>query len=146
MKIEAAILQRIFRQILGIPSESGGIFGSKGDIISNVEFDKGISKLKCAYEPNIDFLNEVIERWQEENIDFAGIFHTHFFGVETLSQGDIAYITAIMSAVPESINQLYFPIVLPEYHKMIPYIATKDTHGIQICKDELMIVDNQTTI
>lgn len=140
MKIKKEILDVVYQQTQGLMFESGGIFGKKNEIITDVDIDKDTSHVKCSYEPNIDRFNIIINEWQKKEIDLAGIFHTHFFGVSTLSDGDISYIKTIMHAMPSEINQLYFPIVLPESKKIIPYLAVREDK-IKIELDELIIIE-----
>lgn len=140
MKIKKEILDVVYQQTQGLMFESGGILGKKNEIITDVDIDKDTSHVKCSYEPNIDRFNIIINEWQKKEIDLAGIFHTHFFGVSTLSDGDISYIKTIMHAMPSEINQLYFPIVLPESKKIIPYLAVREDK-IKIELDELIIIE-----
>lgn len=140
MKIKKEILDVVYQQTQGLMFESGGILGKKNEIITDVDIDKDTSHVKCSYEPNIDRFNIIIDEWQKKEIDLAGIFHTHFFGVSTLSDGDISYIKTIMHAMPSEINQLYFPIVLPESKKIIPYLAVREDK-IKIELDELIIIE-----
>ena len=143
MKLKGEIRFYIFQSVnRSILYESGGILGAKQDTIDHVAFDKGIQNTRCSYTPNINYINQVIEVWQRKRIQFMGMFHTHFFGVETLSQGDIEYIKSILSAMPNEIAKLYFPIILPEYKRIIPYIAERDSNGIKINKDKLEIIDD----
>ena len=70
-----------------------------------------------------------------------GIFHVHFFCVDTLSEGDIKYMERIMHAMPETIRKLYFPLVVQPHTKCVPYVAYKEKEGkILIRQDELEIL------
>lgn len=120
------------------PPEVGGILGKdSNDIISEVYFDKGKNNGKqCSYVPDTDILNQQILEWKRKNIAFAGIFHTHFFGVETLSEGDIKYINKIMLAMPKQVKYLWFPIVVLPQRKIIAYIAHRENTNVIIeCTD-----------
>ena len=123
------------------PPEVGGILGKDKNIITCFEYDNGIKTDKlCTYVPDVTCLNNVIEKWEEQNISFCGMFHTHFFGVRTLSQGDKRYINNILSAMPKAINRLYFPIVLPEAKEMVVYMAIRDGEKIKIVEDVIEII------
>ena len=140
MKIYKKLYGYILNNVSKKPPESGGILGKKNGIVCNVYFDKGIITEKmCSYEPNVELLNNIIEKWQQENIDFCGIFHTHFYGVKTLSDGDKEYINRIITAMPENINKLYFPIVLPEYNEMVNYMARKKNQTVIINKSDIIV-------
>lgn len=143
MQINQRVLESIFHNISDVPPfENGGILGSIDGIITVAIADNGHSNTcGCSYEPNVEMFNQIISEWQKEDIEFSGIYHTHFFGVETLSQGDIDYINLILSAMPEQITQLYFPVVLPEKQQMIPYLAEKTAGGIRIVKDSLNVIE-----
>ena len=141
MNIQKEVLELIYQQTHNLAFESGGILGKTNGIITNVDFDKGVYQIKCSYEPNVDRFNIIIDEWQKKKIEFCGIFHIHFFGVSTLSEGDISYIKTIMTAMPDVINQLYFPIVLPEKKKIIPYCASRENDSIKIELDELKIIE-----
>ncbi len=141
MNIKKDVLDLIYLETKNMIYESGGILGEKENIITNADIDKGVHRAKCLYEPNVDRFNIVIHEWQKKEIGFAGVFHTHFFGVSTLSEGDIEYIKSIMIAMPKELTQLYFPIVLPESKKIIPYFAVRDEDTIKIELGELNIID-----
>lgn len=142
MVIKKSVLNQIYSFIeLNADKESGGLLGKKEDIITNVILDFGLSNHRCTYEPNIDLFNNTIVTWQLQGIDFAGIYHTHFFGISTLSPEDIAYAKEILLSMPNNINQLYFPIVLPEDMKIIPYIFRKKTGYVCFESEVLRIVE-----
>ena len=123
------------------PPEVGGILGKDRNIVTCFEYDNGIATDKlCTYVPDVVRLNNVIEKWSEQNISFCGIFHTHFFGVRTLSDGDKKYINNILSAMPNTINRLYFPIVLPETKEMVVYLAIRSGEKIRIVEDVIEII------
>ena len=124
------------------PPETGGILGSNdGNIITNVIVDRNMeaSIKRCIYSPNVDFLNECIATWAEENIVFMGIFHTHFMGVETLSDADKKYIHEIMEAMPKEIESLFFPVfVLP--NRILACYKVERRCIMEIKRDNLKII------
>ena len=131
----------ILNTVPSAPPETGGILGSVDNTICECVFDKSRSVHKgCFYTPNVTFLNGIIEKWQQKGITFQGIFHTHFWGVDTLSDGDIAYITTIMQAMPSSIGKLYFPIVVLPEKKIVSYLAMQNGDAIKIKSDTLNVV------
>lgn len=141
MKIVKNTLNDIFKRVPMFPPETGGIIGMKKDVIRYVEFDKGMNTRQvCTYEPDVDYLNAVIEKWQQNDIAFCGLFHTHFYGVRTLSDGDKMYINSILNAMPETINKLYFPIVLPEKKELIAYMAIRKGNEIQIVEEVVEVI------
>ena len=122
------ILQDILNEILSEqntrPPETGGILGGKEDIVQCSFFDKGLlGERICSYAPDTQLLNKVIKNWQLEEIDFMGIYHTHFWNVSTLSDSDRNYIKVIMKNMPSCVKTLYFPVVIMPEKKMAAYKA-----------------------
>ena len=92
------------------PPETGGILGGQNEIITVEHFDRGMQTDRmCSYIPNIKELNDVIKQWQMKTISFIGIYHTHFWSVETLSEADKRYIDKILENMPLEFKRLYFP-------------------------------------
>ena len=82
------------------PPEIGGIIGGENNVVKAHHMDMGISSVKaCSYTPNVSLLNGIISEWSTEGIQFMGIYHTHFFEVRTLSEGDIRYIRNILLGI-----------------------------------------------
>lgn len=71
---------------------------------------------------------------EKKEITFYGIFHTHFFGVNTLSIGDKNYIESIMKSMPISIEKLFFPIVVMPQKEIAGYEAQKEVERLIIKK------------
>lgn len=138
MKITRALYKEIQNKVNPFPPESGGILGSKENIIVTSVYDEGLNNEKmCSYTPNVKLLNDVIAKWKEEEIIFSGIFHTHYFGVKTLSHGDQCYIEKIMRSMPDDVNELYFPIVVMPQKEIVAYKAIRDLNQILIQEDEI---------
>lgn len=122
------------------PPETGGILGGEDGIITAEYFDRGIQNERmCSYIPNIKRLNKVIKQWQMENINFMGIYHTHFWSVETLSEADKRYISRILENMPPELKKLYFPIVVMPDKKIICY-STEQIQGKLVITREKLIV------
>lgn len=141
------IRERVFKDLMKFlpdnPPEIGGLLGGKNYVINTIEFDDGLPGQMCGYTPNVKRLNAVIEQWNQKNIHFMGMFHTHFFGVKTLSDFDKKYITRILDVMPEFITQLYFPIaVLPE-KMLVPYIAIRKNPDVLIHEEKLFIMQEE---
>lgn len=144
MRILKSVIDTINNSISDQPSETGGILGGRGnELIDEIVMDSQnpyVSK-KCSYSPNIVFLNQNIELWQSNGTAFKGIFHTHYYGIKTLSCGDKKYISEIMRALPECLNYLYFPVfVLPD-RELICYKAIRTNEIICIQEEPLIIVE-----
>lgn len=142
MRVSKRVIDTINASISDIPLETGGILGSRNkEIIDEVIMDikNPYASMKCSYTPNVIFLNQKISLWQNESVTFKGVFHTHYFGVRTLSCGDRKYITEIMEGLPECIDYLYFPIfVLPD-RALVCYKAIRADKDILIQEEPLII-------
>lgn len=109
--------------------ETGGIIGAKKEKTVNcVIFDqfRQSNEHPCCYSPNVDFLNGCIEDWQNNSIQFLGIFHSHLENTPTLSKMDIQYIREIVDSMPDSIEQLYFPVYVIPQKALVVYCADKN--------------------
>ena len=134
MNILKSILNELDLRITDVPPEIGGILGCRNgeDVISEVVFDRQSDGYSCGYRPNVEFFNQVIEEWTNRDIAFVGLFHTHFFGVKTLSAADEEYIRTIICAMPSDVERLYFPIfVLPD-RTLIAYLAERKNGNVDI--------------
>ena len=141
MKIYRHVLDEIIQIVPCAPPETGGILGGRDRIISTFVFDKGISLSyeRDIYTPDTRVLNHALQLWSQEGINFYGMFHSHFPGLEDLSRGDKRYISQLMRAMPHHISSLYFPIVIPQ-EKMVVYRADLYGQDVHIVGDEIEIV------
>lgn len=143
MDIMYKVYEKITKNVSDIPPESGGILGGYNNIINNVEFDNGVlqsHQISCCYVPNVELLNKCIEQWSRMQIEFYGMFHTHFNGVSTLSNGDVSYIENIMKAMPKSKEKLYFPIVVLPERRMESYVCIKRGGKTRILEDSIKVI------
>lgn len=140
MKIRHTIYNQILYFCPNVPPEVGGIIGASNDVIDAVFFDSGLYQDRMAiYTPNVNRINKVIAQWKKDDIRFLGLFHSHPKFQEVLSSGDIEYIRSIMFSMPENVNELYFPIVIPNSH-LISYKAINQNHTILIVDDTIDLV------
>ena len=139
MKINKEIYDEILKYTPVVPPETGGIIGQQNGTIGYAEFDSGTAQRESAvYIPNIEKLNSVIEKWNSSGIEFVGMFHSHPIGQETLSMDDIEYIHSVFDSMPDSVTELYFPIVIPKSH-IISYKVIRKNHRICFEKDSVVI-------
>lgn len=141
MMINKDIYQLIADKCTGKPNETGGILGGSVNIITEFEFDEGTA-LSSAwhYYPDVEKLNSCIKDWQNKNIHFHGIVHSHFKETRRLSSGDIQYINEIMQVMPEHVTSLYFPIVLPQ-KEIVFFRATRIEGKVNIVADDIKIIE-----
>lgn len=121
--------------------ECGIVLGGKNNQITELYFDCK-SKGENYYIPNVRVINQIIEKWSDENIDFLGIAHTHPCFQLKLSSVDIEYIKEILFAMPTEIEQLYFPIVLPK-KDITFYRCFIDSNQLQVIEDEIKITKGE---
>lgn len=142
MLIRDSVLQDILKCADTKPPESGGIIGiNNNGIVCDYYHDFGIKTDRmCRYAPNTVVLNQVIASWKEMMIRIGGLYHTHYFGVSTLSKNDMNYISKILMSMPSNVNFLYFPLVVVPQYEMVPYIAKRENGAIRIELDNLIIV------
>ena len=131
-----AVIDSIRQGVSNIPPESGGLLGGRNDVVTNICLDKGIlGKHPCSYTPDTRFLNQKINQWAETGIQFMGMFHVHFGGTESLSEGDKEYIVRIMEVMPKKIGCLYFPVVVMPERKVVAYKAVRNNEKVVIKRD-----------
>lgn len=144
MDITYEIHEKIVKEVPDHPPEIGGILGARNNVVCNAVFDYGTQwqKLeKCHYTPDVEYLNRCIAEWEVSGISFYGVFHTHFFGVDTLSEGDRQYIKRIMQAMPDTKKKLYFPVIVLPNRKMISYMCRMRCGKIEITGDSIHLVE-----
>lgn len=139
MRINERLYQKIINMQNDLPPETGGILGGIGGCVTTSVYDCGKKSADmCSYTPDVDMLNEIISEWQVRGIEFMGIFHSHFFGVKTLSDGDRSYIECIMRNMPASVSRLYFPIIVMPEKVMVGYKAQFFGKKLVIVKNEVI--------
>lgn len=136
------LLRSVYEILLScppVPPESGGILGENNGIVCEVCLDPAKQSLTQAeYCPDAAYLNAVISGWEKADICFCGIFHTHLPEQTRLSSGDIEYINSVFQNLPASVEQLYFPVVLPGIG-VLSYLASRKERSISICEDNIVI-------
>lgn len=130
--------KEMLKKIKPAPPETGGIFGVIDGVVTDFVFDRGLIEAPCCYMPDVNMFNSVIEKWQEENIDFCGIIHSHMPHEKELSKGDVEYIGKILSCMPDGYSELYFPLIIDG--EIIPYKAKMSDVGIEIICEEIKIL------
>lgn len=139
MYIEKNIYSGLCTACVAHTPEIGGILGGKTGVITHFVLDRGLKTNRTDfYIPNTVYLNEVLAQWQDGNIEFYGIFHTHPHGSKTLSCADKAYIDKIVRTCSKEGQPLYFPIVLPK-QELLAYSA-KVANGTVVTQQESIFV------
>ena len=89
----------------------------------------------------MDTLNDIIDKWGECGVEFAGIVHSHRTDESSLSINDKEYIRSLFKVLPESMSKIYFPIVLPESKQFVSHLVIKGFDDILYVEDVVRIVD-----
>lgn len=140
MKILLPIYEQIIHTYSDVPPEQGGIIGERDGIVCSYFHDIAPqSAYSAVYTPNIGVLNRQIQTWRADNIRFCGIVHSHPNGQITLSAQDQYYIQTIIHIVPNTISQLFFPIIIPK-HGIYSYLVFPHESTFSIHSDTITIV------
>lgn len=139
------LLQNVYLKMLNSypipPPEQGGIMGMKNSIVCEYYHDNSKNATdRAVYVPDIDALNQKIEEWNRNGIQFAGIIHSHLLEQNTLSLGDKEYIKQIFNNLPKVIDKLYFPIVIPDSKQVVSFVAKRKNKDVIIQQDEIHII------
>ena len=91
--------------------EQGGILGSSDGIhIDHYYFDKNAWVTGSTYTFDTETLNRVIAQWNEQDIRFVGVIHSHPRGCNAPSQGDMAISRTILESMDMD-GRIFTPIV-----------------------------------
>ena len=124
--------------------ESGGILGSSdGKTIDHYYFDVYAATSSGTYTMNTKALNAEIRRWNDNDIRFMGIIHSHPKGVTAPSSQDIANAKHIIDIVDVG-GELMIPIVqvsddLSGDINIYPYVVKR---SVSVEKPQLNIVSS----
>ena len=141
MNIFQKIKYIIYDTFQNCEREYGGILGGYDGVITEFIFDKGLCNENIGtYIPDVEFLNDCIEKWQAQNISFYGIIHNHLTGYADLSSEDIKCIETIMNAMPSNMECLYFPVISAK-NVLNVFKATRTNKGICIVSENISIVE-----
>lgn len=141
MKILKNVYHKIVFSVQSVPPETGGILGGHNGIITIFYMDRGLPASIDQYIPDISCLNSVLSDWQDGGIEFYGMFHSHYPGIDELTVGDIVYINQIFQMMPLKVKSLYFPLIFPS-DCMLSFKATREKSGIHIQKDSIQKINS----
>lgn len=140
MKIEARVYSDILKKCISPPPEMGGILGEMDGVVTHYALDRGLpGNHYDEYIPDVNYLNEIIAEWSDCNIEFCGLFHTHFKDGDRLSNADKKYIYQIMQST--KCEFLYFPLIIPD-RTMIAYKAKKRRDQLILTREDIELICN----
>lgn len=117
MRLSKDIINQINVTLGKYTVESGGILGCKNGEIKYL-FDRAC--YENEYIPNTIFLNKILEEWQENNIDFIGIIHSHKERTK-LSYSDIEYARQIIKH--NNLCKVHMLIYVIKFKKIFDYVV-----------------------
>lgn len=133
MKIK--ITKKVYEEIKNtvgkkIP-ETGGMLGlDNNGIISHYVFDKNAVVGGAEYNPNVNFLQKIIDQWMDNNIKLIGFVHSHPNTFMQPSYADLDYAKEIIDIF--SLDFLFLPIIKSSYSatfEIYPYVIKLDKKG-----------------
>lgn len=139
MKITEEVLDKILLSYPSTVPEMGGILGGQNKIITEYFHDDKTNKNleRAIYMPNVLYLDSVIKKWSDSNIELYGLIHSHPANEDTLSKDDVCYIKEIMKEMKNGMK-LYFPLVMPN-QRIVPFVVIKSVGGLRIVEEEIEI-------
>ncbi len=141
MEISKKMKDAIYDTFQNCEREYGGILGGRDGVITEFVFDKGLCNENIGtYIPDVEFLNDCIEKWQTQNICFYGIIHNHLTEYADLSGEDIKCIETIMNVMPSNIEYLYFPVISSK-NVLNAFKAARTNTGICIVWENISIIE-----
>ncbi len=109
--ITAEVYDEIKRTIGCRKPEQGGILGSSdGKHIDHYYFDKTADRSSASYTMDTKALNEVIHKWNDNDIQLVGIIHSHPQGINRPSYGDMETAKHIIESIDVQ-GKFFTPIV-----------------------------------
>lgn len=129
-------------QVPQVPPETGGILGMKNGMISEVYLDTAKPVLgRAMYIPDVNVLNRQIGAWQNNSVEFAGLFHSHPPDQKELSRKDEIYAVEILKAMPDTIRKLFFPIIIPGQAVIAFSAVRQNDHSVAIIRENVHLIE-----
>lgn len=120
--------------------EQGGMLGMTTDTITHYIWDINAITTNLEYSPNTEFLETILDKWEDEDISFCGFIHSHPELLSNLSKADIDYGLEILKSF-RNLDFIFLPIVT-NYKGIIeihPYKLDRDGN---VEKVKLNIINN----
>lgn len=124
------VYDQILDTIAAQPPETGGVLGRKNGIICKYFYDGNADINQYRYVPNVEKINKILDQWLKDDIEFAGIIHSHPEDVNELSYADIHYAT-VRNIYEKSISRQALRLSKKEVGKEeLTKIIAEDINGI----------------
>ena len=140
--MEKAVMNKIMSILGKRRPELGGMLGfsEEQDLITHFVFDKYARVNRVEYNPDIKFLDAVLnERWSKENICLAGFVHSHPGNFKQLSGADVEYAARICKEF--DMEYLFMPIVTSSADSKASITGYIVTHEGRTLDCDIEVVD-----
>lgn len=117
------VYDQILDTIVAQHPETGGVLGRKNGIICKYFYDDNADINQNRYVPNVEKINTILGQWLKDDIEFAGIIHSHPEDVNELSYADIHYARKILQE--NSLEYVIFPLIVRKTFNMYSSILQK---------------------
>lgn len=134
MRMKKAVHTEIIYFICSRPPETGGILlGPIGsNDITSFFFDQGADCTGATYTPDHITLNKKMkEEWMPSGIDMKGFVHSHPGKLDVLSQGDLEYISRLLTK-NEDMDLFFAPIIIPSEYRIRPLAVLKSNPKVSV--------------
>ncbi len=138
--IRESVYQSIKNTLGTYEPEKGGLLGSKNGIISSFYYDEHALTGDNTYIPNIDKVNEILLKWESEEVTFAGIIHSHPYLKKNLSFADIDFAKRIIEINCSDLYTVHFPIVIPKHVEIYWYVVIKEGDTYRVDHKNIKII------
>lgn len=117
VRIHQNVYEQIRRTIGCKTPETGGMLGCSNSlgIIDKFVFDEHAKVGGTEYNPNVKYLEKIINDKWEPGTELIGFIHSHPYGITSPSYADVEYAQNIMDANEE--DSLFIPIVMSSANK-----------------------------
>ena len=128
VKIAHDVCENIMLTIGLQPAESGGILlGPVGtNDVTDFFFDTSSNSTGSTYSPDCVTLRQKMkDEWLPAGIDMKGFVHSHPGSFDSLSTGDLTYISRLLD-INEDMDFFVAPIVIPPEFRLSPIVVLRD--------------------
>lgn len=143
------VLSDIISSIASKKPEQGGALGADMSTgkITRFYFDDQGSRNSVEYSPDAAKITDIINDWEQENIAFCGMIHSHPGQFCQPSEGDFRYAKRILAAMPQTLKGSFLMPILTinakhETAHIAPYIVCADEKGVHM-EHTVFTVDGQ---
>ena len=111
--LSAEAFQQILAALGTVRPEQGGALGmDENGVITHFFHDRTAFRTGGTYTPDNKQITRLIDIWEEENVHFCGMIHSHPGNMNYPSSPDVEYAKRILKAMPNTLKGvMHMPIV-----------------------------------